>query len=172
MSKLKSQRDATTPTDFVLPPPTTRDAYMREGQYGNEMDVDMAGSEAALSPTFTATESRSQLPSVSPSPALLAQDAKRRHDSYSSISTADHRHYSYSASATTSPAFGPQGYSFAHGPVSASNSTLTSPALPPQHDMDQEATAALLMLNTDRRGTNASSYGNGRGMSVRDLLST
>lgn len=47
------------------------------------------------------------------------------------------------------------------------------------HELDQEATAALLMLNHDRRnwrgnGSNGSSGGegdNGRGMSVRDLLS-
>lgn len=180
VSTLKSQRDAqpsaTTPTEFVLPPPVARRAYDHDGQQyldedeaeAGDMDVDMTGSEAA-SPSFTPTTSRSQQPSVSPSPALLAEDARRRHDSYSSAST-DHRHYSYSTSSTTSPAFGPQSYSFARGPVSASNSTLTSPALMPQRDLDQEATAALLMLNTDRRGTNGSSAG--RGMSVRDLLST
>jgi hypothetical protein len=50
--------------------------------------------------------------------------------------------------------------------------SLTSPALLPQRDrdMDQEATAALLMLNTDRRGTHGGI--GGRGMSVKDLLST
>jgi hypothetical protein len=50
---------------------------------------------------------------------------------------------------------------------------LTSPALLPQRDrdMDQEATAALLMLNTDRRGTHGNIGGRG-GMSVKDLLST
>jgi hypothetical protein len=52
-------------------------------------------------------------------------------------------------------------------------SALTSPALMPlresgERDLDQEATAALLMLNTDRRGI----PGSGRGMSVRDLLSS
>jgi hypothetical protein len=47
-------------------------------------------------------------------------------------------------------------------------------------DMDHEATAALLMLNADRRGTRPLSRVNGdtgtrvvgKGMSVRDLLST
>ncbi|CAO2650595.1 Nn.00g018870.m01.CDS01 [Neocucurbitaria sp. VM-36] len=44
---------------------------------------------------------------------------------------------------------------------------LTSPALGPQADReDQEATEALLMLNTDRR-----SWSGARGMSVKDLLS-
>jgi hypothetical protein len=60
-------------------------------------------------------------------------------------------------------------------------SILTSPAISPtQMPEDHEATAALLMLNTDRRSwsgeakpkvqrTDAGSNG-GRGMSVRDLL--
>jgi hypothetical protein len=46
---------------------------------------------------------------------------------------------------------------------------LTSPALAPQRDLDQEATAALLMLNTDRRASKQGTAA--RGMSVRDLLS-
>lgn len=50
---------------------------------------------------------------------------------------------------------------------SASNSTLPSPALP-QGNINQEATATLLMLNTDRRSTNSSV--SGRGMSFKDLL--
>ena len=55
-------------------------------------------------------------------------------------------------------------------------STTTSPALLPNvvsmelglEDADHEATAALLMLNTERRDRG----GKGRGMSVRDLLSS
>ena len=127
----------------------------------------MTGSEFP-SPATTQHD-RSQRPSISP--ALLAEDSRHRHDSYSSVST-DHRHYSYSASANTSPAFGPQIYTgYAQSNHSAAGSTLTSPALLPQRDLDQEATAALLMLTqTDRRGTNGSSAG--RGMSVRDLLTT
>lgn len=120
------------------------------------------------SPALTATHSRSQQPSVSP--VILAQDTQSRNNSQSSAST-DYRYYDYNVSASTSPAFGPQAYHYAHSVHSASGSTLTSPALAPQGDMDQEATAALLMLNqSDRRGTNGSSAG--RGMSVRDLLST
>lgn len=154
----------------------------------------MTGSEAA-SPTFTAQPSHSHQPSVSP--AILPEEARRRHDSYSSAST-DHRHYSYS-SATTSPAFGPQsygGYGHGLGAPSLPASALTSPALAPlreHRDLDQEATAALLMLNSDRRGSilgghpghgsdrsnstasnpggTQSAPGVGRGMSVRDLLS-
>lgn len=152
-------------------------------------DVEMANSDIAPSPTFTtrpsssATLSQHQSSShqASPSPALTAQDAgMRRHDSYASIANAveHHRHYSYS-SATMSPAMGP-GWN-AGGGYAPSNpgSTLTSPALGPlrERDLDQEATAALLMLNSDRRGTvgtavdRGGSNASGRGMSVRDLLS-
>ncbi|KAK5987391.1 hypothetical protein PT974_11518 [Cladobotryum mycophilum] len=132
-------------------------------------DTEMTDSEAA-SPVFESHPPEHHQPSVSP--ALRAQDSCYRHASYSSVST-DQRHYSYSNSVATSPAFGPQqhahgGYSQGHTPTSGS--TLTSPALYPQTDPDQEATAALLMLNSDRRGTMANS--NGRGLSVRDLLSS
>ena len=164
-------------------------------------DVEMTGSEDVPSPTFTtrpssSTTSASHQPSVSP--ALRAQDPSvGRHDSYASLSAGaveHHRHYSYS-SATMSPAFGPQIGSYgaaAYAPSnhSAAGSALTSPALGPlrERDLDQEAMAALLMLNNDRRGTVSNAGGgssstagvaaggastsSGRGMSVRDLLST
>ncbi len=138
-----------------LPTPSGRETYNSERGYPpysnpHSPDVEMTGSEFP-SPVNTHPE-RSQRPSISP--ALLAEDSRHRHNSYSSVST-DQRHYSYSASATTSPAFGPQAYAgYAPSTHSASGSTLTSPALLPQRDLDQEATAALLMLNqTDRRGT-------------------
>lgn len=170
-------------------------------------DVEMTDSEAP-SPTFPPMQqqqqqqqqqysqqpqqqqlphSRSQQPSVSP--ALSPQDSRHRHDSYSSVSTDHQRHnsYSYSTSTTTSPAFGPQTYSGGGVGGYGSLSALTSPALAPQRDrdLDHEATAALLMLNSDRRGTVGEASGSGavgaganpargagRGMSVRDLLST
>ncbi|OAQ72805.1 HLH transcription factor [Pochonia chlamydosporia 170] len=129
-------------------------------------DVDMSDSDTA-SPLFTAQPDHAH-PSISP--GLQADGARHRHrqQSYSSVST-DQRHYSFSTSAGASPAFGPQPHG-AYAQSSASGSTLTSPALNPQSDLDQEATAALLMLNNDRRGTNAGL--NARGLSVRDLLST
>ncbi len=125
----------------------------------------MGGSDQA-SPTYSTPMPNSNRPSASP--ALLPQDSRNRQDSYSSVST-DHRHYSFSASSTTFPALGPAAYDYARSAASA-GSAITSPALPPQRDMDQEATAALLMLNTDRRGTQGSV--SGRSMSVKDLLST
>jgi len=125
----------------------------------------MVGSEQP-SPTSPAPVPNSNRPSASP--ALMPQDSRNRQDSNSSVST-DHHHYSFSASATTSPALGPAAHEYARSAVSV-GSTLTSPALGPQRDMDQEATAALLMLNTDRRRTQGSI--SGRSMSVKDLLST
>lgn len=127
-------------------------------------DVEMSDSDTA-SPLFAAQPDHT-LSSISP--GLQPDDARHRQQSYSSVST-DQRHYSFSTSAGASPAFGPQRHGV-YAQSSASGSTLTSPALNPQSDLDQEATAALLMLNNDRRGTNAGL--NARGLSVRDLLST
>ncbi|EAQ92586.1 hypothetical protein CHGG_00821 [Chaetomium globosum CBS 148.51] len=137
-------------------------------------DVEMTSSSSAPSPSFTPIAGRSQAPSISP--ALRPQDPSR-HNSYSSVSS-DYRLHGgsggYSTSTTTSPFFGPQhgtatGVSSSH---SAFGSALTSPALPPQRDLDQEATTALLMLNQMDRRTSTSTATAPRGMSVRDLLSS
>lgn len=168
ITQLKSQhqQQAATPTEMGMPAPSPFiPEQHQQFQPDHSPDVEMTGS-VLPSPSSTRQTSRSHQPSVSP--ALLAQDSRQRQDSYSSASS-DHRHYSFSISATTSPAFGPQpNYYGPQGPPSAAGSTLTSPALLPQRDLDQEATAALLMLNHDRRGTGVAN----RGMSVRDLLST
>ncbi|KAL8693389.1 MAG: hypothetical protein Q9218_001781 [Villophora microphyllina] len=78
-----------------------------------------------------------------------------------------------SLSGLPSPAFAPQtsaglGYSRQY-----TQSASTSPTLIPNmsKEADEEATAALLMLNKDRRNTSGSSS-SGRGMSVKDLLSS
>ncbi|KAL2067415.1 hypothetical protein VTL71DRAFT_1840 [Oculimacula yallundae] len=172
VSKLKAENTRTIATPstehFILPPPASRGSYGTPRQYqpyDEQEDVEMDGSEQP-SPAYSTPVPNSNRPSASP--ALLPQDSRNRQDSYSSVST-DHRHYSFSASTTTSPALGPAAYDYARS-VASAGSALTSPALLPQRDLDQEATAALLMLNTDRRGTH-SSLG-GRGMSVKDLLST
>lgn len=172
VAKLKAENNRTNSTpvneQFVLPPPTRRESHAqpRQYQYEEDGDVEMGGSEAGPSPTYTPV-APSNRPSASP--ALMPQDSRHRQDSYSSVS--DHqRHYSFSASATTSPALGPAAYDYARSTASI-GSALTSPALAPQRDLDQEATAALLMLNTDRRSTQGSISGRG-GMSVKDLLST
>ncbi|KAM0253053.1 hypothetical protein ACHAQJ_007429 [Trichoderma viride] len=169
VSKLKAQQEQSQqnrPEASHSPLPPIRE-FHPTFRPDPSADVEMTDSETAPSPVFAP-----QRPSVSP--ALYAQDSRHRQHSYSSVST-DQRHYSYSGSTTTSPAFGPQSFvnnniaTYTHSSTSASGSTLTSPALLPQSDLDQEATAALLMLNSDRRGTANNS---GRALSVRDLLSS
>lgn len=76
---------------------------------------------------------------------------------------------SYASSIATlpSPAFGPTHHSYS----SYSHSASTSPTILPSSAQyaDHEATAALLMLNMDRRDVKTSA--SGRSMSVKDLLS-
>ena len=165
VSKLKEQRNVEAHAGDTTPKYTDEPFHPKHHPEDVEEDaspdVEMSEPETP-SPTFTATHSRSQQPSVSP--VLLAQGTQMRHDSQSSASS-DHYRYGYVVSASTSPAFGPQ-YHYPHSAHSGSLSALTSPALAPQREEDQEATTALLMLNqSDRRGP-------GRGMSVRDLLSS
>ncbi|KAK3394770.1 hypothetical protein B0H63DRAFT_444880 [Podospora didyma] len=156
-------------------------SFIAEEGYPEDADSPDVEMTEVPSPELTPQPGRSQQQSISP--ALLLQDSRNRHGSTSSASTDYQNHHGgYSTSATTSPAFGPQAHGYAQSIHSAtSGSNLTSPALPPQRDPDQEATAALLMLNQmDRRGTVASSSSSssssssapGRGMSVKELLST
>ncbi|RDW88866.1 hypothetical protein BP6252_00898 [Coleophoma cylindrospora] len=169
VGKLKVENQRNNPNtvlaEFQLPPPMNRDSHDSSKKYSgaenNEDDVEMEDSEAA-SPT-NSTPVQSTRPSISP--AIMPQDHRGRQDSYSSTS------YGYTTSANTSPHFGATSYTYAHSNASV-GSTLTSPALQPQRDrdLDHEATAALLMLNSDRRGAHGSI--SGRSMSVKDLLSS
>ncbi|SPJ79141.1 uncharacterized protein FTOL_07532 [Fusarium torulosum] len=175
VSKLKAQQEEDNgQTESGRQTPTGRDRLpsIREfhptfqGDPADDDDVEMEDSDVT-SPAMTAMQDpNARHPSASP--ALIPQDSRHRAQSYSSIST-ENRRYSYSVSAGTSPAFGPQIYGaphYARSDASAPGSALTSPALNPQSELDQEAMAALLMLNNDRRDSK------GRGLSVRDLLST
>lgn len=214
IDKLKAQRENTSPDILTSPDNTPTDrpqeSHDRDGgfhptSYTPEEeqlspDVEMIGSDEPISPTFTAYPSSIGTRShhSTESPSIAAQDSTTspvipRNGSYSSVCTAveNQRHYSFST-ATASPAFGPQrmptgaGW-YVQGSYSASGSALTSPALGPsmERDLDQEAMAALLMLNNDRRGPISSSTGESdrsgssrqprgqpRGMSVKDLLSS
>lgn len=167
------------PPQSGLPSPSMADTYNHGHghNYGAggmadpcSPDVEMTSSSSAPSPSFTPIAGRSQAPSISP--ALRPQDPGR-HNSYSSVSS-DYRLHGgggYSTSTTTSPFFGPQ-HTGAASSHSAFGSALTSPVLPPQRDLDQEATTALLMLNQMDRRTSSSTATAPRGMSVRDLLSS
>ncbi|KAK4110504.1 hypothetical protein N656DRAFT_209053 [Canariomyces notabilis] len=178
VAKLKSQHGAEIKTDTEprsaqpsLPSPSFGGSYNPDRSYAptansRSPDVEMTNTSGAPSPGSTPVAGRSQRPSISP--ALLPETSRNRQGSYSSAST-EYRLHGYSTPSTTSPVFGPQVYADAHRPHSAYGSALTSPALPPQRDLDQEATAALLMLNQMDRRTSTSA---GRGMSVQDLLSS
>lgn len=152
------------------------------------------------------SNARISLPSLSQittqsttSPSIFSTGAGRHY----SISSASQASYSpYIHSNQTSPAFGPQLHHVSTAPGAFG---LGSPAIKPvdsgyglrqiaegahelaekrqqgrksDHELDQEATAALLMLNHDRRnwrqnssnGSSGNEGDNGRGMSVRDLL--
>lgn len=124
----------------------------------------MSGSEN-LSPTNSTPLPKSHQPSASL--AFQPQDSRNCQNSYSSAST-DQRHYIFNASSTTSPAVGFAAYDYASRTTSV-DLTLASPVWLPQMDLDQEATAALLMLNSDQRGTRGSI--SGMGMRIKDLLS-
>lgn len=101
---------------------------------------------------FTSVRSTVTSPTIHPSPAFSAH-------------TPSATHFSNPFHGNGPPSSGPiPAPGSSHGSL---NFQLTSPALLPQPDReDQEATAALLMLNTDRR-----SWSGARGLSVKDLLS-
>ncbi|KAG6001416.1 hypothetical protein E4U21_004336 [Claviceps maximensis] len=174
VSKLKAQpgeeHGRNEKAERIKPLPSIRDFHptFHADPDNQSVDVDMTSDSDMASPLFSAKPDHLHRLSSSISPGLQAVDARVHPHSYLSVS-ADQRHYRFSISAAASPAFEPQRY----GPYfqnSASVSTLTSPYLNPQSDVDQEATTALLMLNNDRRGANSSL--NARGLSVRDLLSS
>ncbi|KAL8739060.1 MAG: hypothetical protein Q9181_000242 [Wetmoreana brouardii] len=130
-----------------------------------DTDVDMTGSDLpSLRTEYQGPASAYTSPqSMTTSPAIDPFQYRKPTSNTSTLS------------GLPSPALGPQ--------ISASlgylrqytKSTSTSPTLVPNSskEADEEATAALLMLNKDRRNTSTSnSSSSGRGMSVKDLLSS
>ncbi|KAL3428026.1 helix-loop-helix DNA-binding domain-containing protein [Phlyctema vagabunda] len=169
VGKLKDENTRNSSTaalaEFELPPPSkgsvdTSTKYTDTEE--EDEDVDMGNSDAT-SPTQLTPVPNIHQPSISPT--IMPQEPRDRQNSYSSNS------YGYNTSANTSPQFGPSLYDYSRNNPGSIGSALTSPALLPQRDrdLDHEATAALLMLNADRRGTHGSR--SGRSMSVKDLLS-
>ncbi|KAK4993568.1 hypothetical protein LTR66_005975 [Elasticomyces elasticus] len=170
-SQLAAQdfRPATTTTDV--------DENMNEG--GDE-DEEMLNSTSAPA-SLSHIESQVTLPPLSRittaatmSPVFNALDQQTRR--FSTWSASQPTFSPYILSTTASPLFAGQHPSEGKPPLL----TLPSPRLAPQNGGagkslrpleadDHEATAALLMLNTDRRSWTAE---RGRGMSVKDLLSS
>lgn len=141
-----------------------------------EFLAEMAGSERSASASPEFLPENTQIPDTSPSFSPRTR--------IPSMSTT----YEFAPSILPSPALGP---SHPEHQSSWPVSTNTSPALQPQQnnaDVDHEASAALLMLNQDRRGTldsiidkvtdsslksrncEGQETGKRMGMSVRDLL--
>lgn len=115
--------------------------------------------DSAMAPSCDIAQSqtlscRSPQP-ITPSPALGAQ---------SQIQTSS---YASSVSTLPSPAFGPQQHDHRRSQPYVFLSASTSPTIMPSPEEHQEATAALLMLNKDRRNPKG-----GRALSVKDLLSS
>ena len=143
------------------PPPRSHVSQLDPNDEGEDEDddddIEMENADPlTTSPVFASAHSSEPLSctspqSITPSPAL---------DAMSQYQTSS---YASSVSTLPSPAFGPQ----RHYQGSFSLSASTSPTIVPSKEQDQEATAALLMLNKDRRNPKGA-----RGMSVKDLLSS
>lgn len=152
------------------------------------------GASTPNGPLLSHTQSRESIPSLTSLPSLSHYGHKSPAIAPSEASSSRH----YSISSASAPSFSPYIHSQQASPFFAPTAgqhepapfALTSPALRPQDssmhqrpgvvgedarlrdrrekDLDREAMAALLMLNSDRRTFKDKS---GRGMSVQDLLS-
>ncbi|RYN95128.1 hypothetical protein AA0120_g3963 [Alternaria tenuissima] len=146
-----SDRSAFTHSTTTSPAILPHDRTNGNGQYSANPSPALRPSDPhhySLGPCSTVTS-----PSIHPSPAFSAHTPSATH-----FSNPFHNH---NGPPSTGPIAAPGS---SHGSLHFS---LTSPALKPQADReDQEATEALMMLNTDRR-----SWSGARGMSVKDLLS-
>lgn len=146
------------------PPPrfeadTSQQNHEAEDEDEDDEDVTMGDSgSSGMSPSTMAIASEAYAytspQSITASPVLEDQ-TQYQHSSYAS-----------SVSTLPSPASGPQNPGHRGSQSQISLSASTSPTIMPSREQDQEATAALLMLNKDRRNPKG-----GRAMSVRDLLS-
>ena len=143
-------------SDVATPKENDEDEDPDEDDEDEDITMGESGSNGT-SPSIMAIASKAYAytspQSITASPAIEAQSI--------------HHHSSYASSVSTlpSPAFGPQ-HVRQNSQSQFSLSASTSPTIMPSREQDQEATAALLMLNKDRRNPKG-----GRAMSVRDLLS-
>lgn len=157
----QSQAPTPRPLSPMSPPNVGQD--IDEDEDDEDEDDDLEMEDLASADTSPAIR---PFGSISASPAMMPD---RRHHGSS---------YSSTASSLPSPAFPPQAYPYHHPypdlyPAGYAHSTTVSPRTMPDA-ADHEATAALLMLNTDRRHSGGGKDGKdgARGMSVQDLLSS
>ncbi|KAL8672912.1 MAG: hypothetical protein Q9168_002666 [Polycauliona sp. 1 TL-2023] len=156
------------PLQQFTPPQSRAHEVEEEEEEDDDDDTDIDMTEAPVLPPLKTIQSAHPPFYTSPrstatSPELAAIQQRNAVSHHSSLS------------GLPSPAVGPQmsGNSGFHRHYTSSAST--SPALMPisSKEADEEATAALMMLNKDRRNTNSSNHSSsGRGMSVKDLLSS
>lgn len=149
--------------------PESEDNEISDDDDDEDQDQEMANTGSTVTtPAFSALDAQSRAASAYESP-------QSTHTSPALDPTIPHLTSSSSYASTTvstlpSPAYGPQ-HTPLHGPRFGgyTTSATTSPILlpDPKHP-DHEATAALLMLNQQDRRNPCS----GRGMSVKDLLSS
>jgi hypothetical protein len=151
------------------PRPSSSNSPTNDADSDDDLDEDLEMQDTqpieqspSLAPILSRESLNHSYGSTNTSPAILPSRHGTHNSSYTSISS------------LPSPAFSSYQQSY-HDlyRTSYTHSADISPALLPSV-ADHEATAALLMLNTDRRhssnaGTGA--RGGGRGMSVQDLLS-
>lgn len=134
------------------------DVEEKEGQH--QGDTIMGNTDPDLTSPAYATAQRKTQAYASPH-SVISSPALGPQSHYQSSS------YASSVSTLPSPAFGPQQQYHRGSQASFPLSASTSPTIMPNEEHDEEATVALLMLNKDRRNPKG-----GRGMSVKDLLSS
>jgi hypothetical protein len=158
------------PSQSQISTPRPQSPDMSEAEDDEDSSDDMDGIEETqpVSPAVESLRSRGYASTLT-SPAIQPQE---------------HRPYTFSKSANNStlpsPSFGPLNSSWSsldRPRLPYLHSADTSPAILPDQsqDADQEASAALLMLNHDRRYSRSNSRSErplGGGLSVKDLLSS
>jgi hypothetical protein len=146
---------------FPRPASPESSSSSRQDHISHE-DVEMGDPESS-SPAYS---THVLSPQAAACPTLRTQDCCGSQELCSSASTDQHG-YDFNDSTPTSPTPRPEAHSSAR-PTTAPGISVLSPALLSQTNLDQEALAALLMLNANRRCDHGSVIRTG--ISVRDLL--
>ncbi|KAL8838058.1 MAG: hypothetical protein Q9170_002294 [Blastenia crenularia] len=151
------------------PPPFQRSA-LEYHPYGEDDNDDDEDSDVDMNePPSLVTTYHSQ------SPAYTSPHSTDTSPALDALQQLKDTSYTSSLSELPSPAIEAQQLAGRRDRQRSVYSTSTSPNLRPtsSKEADEEATEVLLMLNKDRRNTNTSSNSSyGRGMSVKDLLSS
>lgn len=156
------------PPTFQQPSQLQRDPFEHDSTDDDDDENSDVGMKESSEKPSIQTDYQAQTPSAysspdstAPSPALDVYRCRK-------VTT-----YTLLVSAFPSPATGLHSLAGCSGLHLSTRPASTSPNLTSSKEAEEEATETLLMLRKDRRSTNASiSSGHGRGMSVKDLLSS